>query len=221
MANNDSSDNDEIQIETLMVRWNERFSQDDYVFGKDPNAFLIERANLFQSGKKVLCIGAGEGRNAVFLATLGMDVTCVDFSRVALEKAENLATENNVQIKTLRVDVNRWTWPKEAFDYVLWIFLHVSLDDKQHLHKNIRDCLKIEGMLVGQLFQKNQLDFSSGGPKDKDWLYDMEEIETSFLDMKPLLLEERLLDLNEGPGHQGKGVVVDFVMRKQTKGNWS
>ncbi len=198
-----------------VMRWNKRFSRDDYIFGKDPNGFLIERANIFQAGKKVLCIGAGEGRNAVFLATLGMEVTCVDFSRIALEKAEKLAAESRVEINTLCVDVNRWVWPAGAFDYVIWVFLHVSSDNKARLHRNICACLKDNGMLVGQVFQKNQLEFASGGPKDDGWLYDMDEIEDSFFDMKPLLLEERLLDLKEGPDHQGKGVVVEFVLQKK------
>lgn len=202
---------------TDMEKWNERFDCDEYVYGKDPCAFLIERANLFQAGKKVLCIGEGEGRNAVFLATLGLDVTCVDFSRVALEKAENLAAENGVELRTLRVDLNRWVWPKGAFDYVVWVFLHVGQEHRPRLHKNIRNCLKENGMVIGEVFHKNQLDFNSGGPKDESFLYDIDEIENSFLDMKQLLLEERLIQLTEGLGHQGQGVVVDFVLRRQSE----
>lgn len=70
--------------------WHDRFSADEYVYGKEPNHFVMEAAPVLTGGK-VLCIAEGEGRNAVYLASRGLDVTAWDFAPAGLEKTQRLA----------------------------------------------------------------------------------------------------------------------------------
>lgn len=95
--------------------WNERFEKEGYLFGIEPNGFLKSQAGLFSATQKVLAVADGEGRNGTFLASLGADVHAVDFSAVALEKAEKLAAEQRVKIKTEQVDLLSHEFAAESY----------------------------------------------------------------------------------------------------------
>jgi 2-polyprenyl-3-methyl-5-hydroxy-6-metoxy-1,4-benzoquinol methylase len=84
--------------------WNQRYNQPDYVYGTQPNDFLVSASANIPRGK-LLSLGEGEGRNAAYLATQGWDVTAVDSSEVGLEKARRLAAEKGVQITTIVADL--------------------------------------------------------------------------------------------------------------------
>jgi SAM-dependent methyltransferase len=84
--------------------WNEWYGKPGYVYGTDPNDFLVSVASRIPLGR-VLCLGEGEGRNAVYLASLGHEVVAVDQSEVGLAKAEALATQKGVKIKTIAADL--------------------------------------------------------------------------------------------------------------------
>ena len=87
-----------------LQRWETRFSAPDYVFGKAPNAFLKDHAYLLKRGQKALAFADGEGRNGVFLAEQGLDVLSLDFSPKALAKAQALARERGVKLRTEQAD---------------------------------------------------------------------------------------------------------------------
>ncbi len=101
--------------------WDKRYSAEEYVYGKEPNDFLRENFTKLKKGK-VLCIGDGEGRNSVFLAKQGFEVTALDLSSVGLKKAEQLAKENDVKISTIHADLNDYTFEAEAWDSIVSIF---------------------------------------------------------------------------------------------------
>jgi 2-polyprenyl-3-methyl-5-hydroxy-6-metoxy-1,4-benzoquinol methylase len=84
--------------------WNERYGKEDFAYGRNPNDFL--KNQNFNSGTKILCLAEGEGRNGVFLASQGFDVTCVDFSESGIKKINELAKANNVKIETICKDLN-------------------------------------------------------------------------------------------------------------------
>jgi hypothetical protein len=67
--------------------WDERYDTEDYVYGRQPNSFVVEYSKRVPKGR-VLCLAEGEGRNAVFLAGLGYDVVGVDSSGVGLDGLE-------------------------------------------------------------------------------------------------------------------------------------
>src|ERR1700750_60701 len=99
-----------------LARWEARFSAPDFVFGTEPNEFLRSQAHLLPPSGKVLSVADGEGRNGVWLAQQGLDVLAIDFSPSAIAKAQALARQRGVTLRSERVDVTAWSWPTDAFD---------------------------------------------------------------------------------------------------------
>lgn len=77
--------------------WHERFSSEQYIYGKEPNEFVVSASEVLLNGK-VLCIAEGEGRNAVFLAKQGHQVTTWDYAQSGLDKTIRLAEEAGVKV---------------------------------------------------------------------------------------------------------------------------
>src|SRR5918911_2871744 len=98
-----------------LQRWNERFSAPDYIFGTAPNAFLASNAPRLARGQRALCVADGEGRNSVWLAEQGLEVTAFDFSPIAVEKARKLAAARGVKVRYEVAGVYEWGWPTAAF----------------------------------------------------------------------------------------------------------
>src|ERR1700752_3295116 len=107
-------------------RWDIRFRAPDYIFGKEPNAFLKAQAYRLPAGGTALSVADGEGRNGVWLARQGLDVLTIDYSPAALAKAQSLAAERGVRLRTEVTDVFAWRWPKAAFDVVAAIFIFAA-----------------------------------------------------------------------------------------------
>lgn len=195
-----------------MTIWNEKFSSEDYLYGKEPNHFLKEELDKRKVGK-IIFLGEGEGRNAVYAAKLGWQVTAVDESEEGKKKALKLAKENNVSINYLIDNVLNFE-TREKFDAVVMIYLHIHDDLKEALHKKAISLLDINGEIILEAFEKDQLKFTSGGPKNIDLLYDLKTITEDFIDLDFIKLSKEEIELNEGNGHKGKAVVVRFVGRK-------
>src|SRR5580658_2584079 len=102
--------------------WEKRFSVPEYVFGTAPNVFLARQAHLLPSTGTALAIADGEGRNGVWLAERGLDVLSIDWSPTAQRKAQDLARQRGVPLRTARVDLVNWEWPIAAYDVIAAIF---------------------------------------------------------------------------------------------------
>ena len=85
--------------------WNNKFSRDGFLYGLKPNTFISSKIKLFDKNSKVLCIGEGEGRNAIFFAKRGFNVTAVDASDIGLFKLQQRAKEEDLNIHTLCMDI--------------------------------------------------------------------------------------------------------------------
>lgn len=105
--------------------WDDRFSSHDYAYGEAPNDFLVWAAPQVKKGK-VISLSEGEGRNAVYLAQLGFEVTAVDFSSVGLAKAQALAEKHQVKIECLLADLNDFQLEPNAWDVVVSVFLNLN-----------------------------------------------------------------------------------------------
>ncbi|MCX8056079.1 MAG: class I SAM-dependent methyltransferase [Ignavibacteria bacterium] len=202
--------------------WNERFSSEEYVYGKEPNIFLKE---FFEKNKElfkepVLMLGDGEGRNGVYLATQGLDVTSLDFAEKGLEKARRLAEEKNVKIKTILSDVNQFEFGENRWGTIVIIYLHLYPEERKNLYKKIKKALVQNGLFFLEAFSKEQLNYNSGGPKDLQLLYDKDELEEFFknetdeLKFEILFSEQKVVILHEGRLHEGEGSVVRFICKK-------
>lgn len=101
--------------------WNERYSNSEFVYGTEANDFLKEQFQQIPAGGRVLCLAEGEGRNAVFLAEQGYQVTAIDLSDVGLNKALKLAGKKGVDIQTQVADLADYGFGNEQWDGIVSI----------------------------------------------------------------------------------------------------
>lgn len=197
--------------------WNDRYSRDDYVYGVRPNAFVESAAGSWLAdGMEVLALGAGEGRNAVFLARQGHDVTALDYSTEGLRKTRRLAEKAGVSLETVQADVREWH-PDRTWDAVVVTFLHLPPVDRVDLYALLRRCLRPGGVLVAEWFRPEQRTegYTSGGPPDVEMMVTAEELREHFgaEGIEHLEVAEPMLD--EGM-HEGPGATVRLVWRRPT-----
>lgn len=192
--------------------WNRRYADGGYLFGTQPNAFLAEHWELLEG--PVLSLSEGEGRNAVFLASRGLEVVGVDLSSVALEKAQRLAASRGVTITTVLADLATFEPEADHYGSVVSISAHLPSDVRQALYPRIERSLKTGGILILEAYSENQRLRGTGGPKDVDLLMTVDKIRRELPALEPILLREVERELAEGEAHQGMSSVVQFVGRK-------
>jgi SAM-dependent methyltransferase len=141
--------------------WNQRYAGDRFVYGIEPNSFLAEHSALLTG--PALSLSEGEGRNAVFLASLGLDVLGVDISSVGLEKARRLAEQNGLRIRTEVVDLATYEPGELHFGAVISIFAHLPGAIRQRLYPLIARSLKPDGLIVLEAYAESQLSRDTGG----------------------------------------------------------
>jgi len=195
--------------------WNNRYRTEGYLFGREPNAFVKSHGHLFGPGKKVLSIADGEGRNGVFVARQGAQVTSVDFSAPALEKARLLATEFGVEITLEQQDIFTWRGADNTYDVVLAIFIQFASPDKRtRLFDNIKRMVKPGGLVVLQGYRPEQLTYKTGGPPQADHMYTPELLQAAFADFEIQHLEAHDSVVDEGAGHSGMSALIDLIARR-------
>ena len=196
-------------------RWQARYSTPDYAFGKAPNEFLTRCAPLLPRSGNVLAVADGEGRNGVWLAQQGLDVTSIDFSPAAQAKGRALAAELNVAVTFIEADVHAWPYPADAFDVVVEIFTQFSTpSEREPKWAGMRRALKRGGLLIIQGYTPKQLDYGTGGPKAVEQLYTRDILERAFGDFAEVAIVEEERVLHEGPGHSGMSAVIGLTARK-------
>ena len=195
-----------------LERWNRRFSAPGYVFGAEPNRFLASRKAWLKKGESILCVADGEGRNSVWLAEQGLDVTAFDFSPVAVEKARRLAAERGVRVRYEVADVYSWTWPQAAFDVVAAIFVQFADPAmREFMFARMVRALKPGGLLLLEGYTPKQLEYRTGGPSQVENLYTEPMLREAFRDMEIVELREYEADLEEGERHAGRSALIDLV----------
>ncbi len=193
--------------------WNQRYSIPDYVYGTEPNDFLAAQAHLIPKGR-VLEIGAGEGRNSVYLAQQGYQVTAVDQSSVGLEKARKLATEKGVEIETIEASLAEFEIEPNQWQGIVAIFLHLPVSLRTRvLSKCVRGLVR-NGIFILEAFTPSQLKYDTGGPKDPLELYTLYDLRNDLKGLNIEHGEELERDVNEGKRHSGRAAVVQVVGRK-------
>lgn len=201
--------------------WDDRYSQDEFVYGAEPNAFVKEKLSQFSVGK-ILFPADGEGRNSVYAAELGWNVSAFDYSKKAKEKADKLASSKNVSIDFTVQRFLEEDYKKAAFDMICLTFVHFEPAIKTEMHKRLNRYLKIGGIIIFEAFSKehrelNKLNPSVGGPPNEDMMYSIEEIKRDFKNYEVIELNKEFVSLNEGFGHVGESSVIRFIGRKVTE----
>uniref|UniRef100_UPI00404B56AA class I SAM-dependent methyltransferase n=1 Tax=Flavobacterium sp. TaxID=239 RepID=UPI00404B56AA len=195
--------------------WNERYAEKEYTYGVQPNQFLVESIARLPKNGRILFPAEGEGRNAVFAAMKGFQVAAFDTSSEGKKKADKLANDNDVKID-YRVGVLEDLKYKEAsFDGVVLIYAHFPKVIRQSMHQQILRLVKPNGVIIFEAFSKEQLQYTSGGPKEIEMLFSEEEVNDEFENIEFDFLKTEIIELNEGAFHQGKGSVVRFIGKKK------
>lgn len=195
--------------------WDERYAQDGYLFGTEPNAFLVTQRHLLSPGMSCLAVADGEGRNGVWLAQQGLHVLSVEASAVALDKAKILAQQRGVTIDFEQADLAQWQWGENRFDVVAAIFIQFAPPAlREQMFAGIKRCLKPSGLLLLQGYTPRQLEYKTGGPPHAENMYTEALLCNAFGDMNILHLREHDDHINEGTGHSGMSALIDMVARK-------
>lgn len=198
--------------------WNERYSNEEYIYGKEANNFLIQELIKLEIGK-ILFPCDGEGRNSVFASKLGWESYAFDQSEIGRQKAENLAKENNVKIEYKVGNLEEIEYHNNYFDAISYIYTHFSSEKKREYFKKFDNYLKINGYIIFEGFSKKHLEYNSknpsvGGPRDLDLLFSIEEIKEYFDNYEIIYLKEEEIELKEGNFHDGIGMVIRFLGKK-------
>jgi SAM-dependent methyltransferase len=193
--------------------WDERFSSEEYVYGTYPNMFLKDQLAKLNPGR-LLMLGEGEGRNAVYAAKMKWQVDAVDFSDQARIKALKLAAREKVKLNYTISDLINYKPKKNYYDAIGIIFIHLDKPDVEKIFARAKEALKKGGVIICEVFSKNQLGKTSGGPKDPDLLYSSDEIANTFKGLETISLKECSVILDEGILHKGEAIVIRYVGKK-------
>ncbi|PTD95843.1 SAM-dependent methyltransferase [Pseudothauera lacus] len=201
--------------------WSKRYRDagTDYLFGTEPNRFLARRENLLQSGRNAVSIADGEGRNSVWLAELGLEVTAIEISAVAIEKARHLAAARKVAVDFVQADILAPGWPPaalhDAFDWTVGIFIQfVGPEWRERQFEAMKQLTRPGGRILLQGYTPRQLEYRTGGPSAVENLYTAELLQAAFGDWQIEELVEYEDHISEGSGHVGQSALIGMVARK-------
>jgi SAM-dependent methyltransferase len=200
--------------------WDERYAAAEYVYGKQPNAFFQQQLDRLPAGR-LLMPAEGEGRNAVYAATRGWEVSAFDQSAEGKKKAEALAAEMGTALDYRLSSVEALPFLPGQFDAIGLIYAHFPADRKAAYHARLLSFLKPGGWLIFEAFSKRHpvfqaLNPSVGGPRELGMLFSVEELARDFAGFEVHLLAEEETDLAEGRFHQGRASVVRFVGQRSS-----
>lgn len=201
--------------------WSSRYrgAGDNYLFGTEPNRFLAHRLDLFLNGKTAMSVADGEGRNSVWLAEQGLEVTAIEISAVAVEKARRLAAGRKVGVRFLQADMLAPGWPpadlKDAFDWVIGIFIQfVGPEWRERQFEVMKQLTRPGGRILLQGYTPKQLEYRTGGPSAVENLYTQDMLRVAFNDWQIEELVEYEESIAEGTGHKGRSSLIGLVARK-------
>ena len=193
--------------------WDARYREAGFAYGSEPNAFVKDRLNAIAPKGRILFPAEGEGRNAVYAASLGWDVHAYDISEGGREKAMQLAQALDVRIDYRIAGFLDVDYPTRSFDALVFSYVHVPTALKASVLHAQKTFLKEGGLFLFEGFSVNNLPLRAanpqiGGPDNIDMLYSVEEIATLFEGVPNLHVWEEEVELSEGKYHVGKAIVI-------------
>jgi len=189
--------------------WNRRYSEKELLWSAEPNRFLVEEVTELAPGR-ALDLGAGEGRNAIWLAERGWKVTAVDFSEIALDKARRIAAARDVDVEIVRADLTEYRPEPATFDLVLALYLHLPRPEMRVVIERAARAVAAGGtfLLIGH--DRTNLEHGFGGPRDAAVLYDAGEIADLLSGFE---VEEAGTRLRAVDTEQGAVTAIDCLLR--------
>jgi len=200
--------------------WNNRYGAKEFAYGKEPNEFFKQTVTRYKLAGNLLLPAEGEGRNAVFAAEQGLQVTAFDISEEGKKKALQLAASQGVMLDYKVGDFLSMDFNETSFDGAALIYAHFPPAILSNYHQRIGELIKPGGLLILEGFSTNNLPLREknpeiGGPNKLEMLFTTESIQKDFPEFEVLQLEEKEVELNEGIYHKGIGKVIRFVGKKK------
>ena len=196
--------------------WEERYSKsDDYLFGRAPAQFLRENPGWLKPGLRGLAVADGEGRNSVFMAQRGVEMSAFDMSPTAVERARKLAQAAGVDVECRLSTWDGWDWGAPGHDLVAAIFIQfVGPEERGKQFANLKQAVKPGGVLLLHGYRPEQIELGTGGPPFAENMYTEEILGKYFGNWQIERLASYERDVQEGRGHSGKSALIDLIARK-------
>jgi len=188
--------------------WDERYGTQAFAYGTEPNAFLKSKiSGPVKHGAKALCLADGEARNGTYLAQLGYEVTSIDFSPVAKEKAMVLASMRSVKLLYELTDLNTYQLEVNQWDLIVSIFYQPLAEVRQRHYQRVFSALKPEGLFILET-KASLLETERSRYPGTD------ELALELHPMKVIFSLESEQHLNEGTYHQGQQRTAQILAQK-------
>ena len=194
--------------------WDERYAAKELVWSAKPNELFAREVADLPPGR-ALDVACGEGRNAIWLAEQGWDVTALDFSEVGIDKARRIAERRDVQVRWLTEDVTRFVPAADGYDLVSVLFLHTASGERgQWLHK-VTAAVKPGGTFIYIGHDPSNIEHGAGGPQDPLLLPGATELCEALTDFRIEFagVVERVVGGETGHGASAEGVALDTLVR--------
>lgn len=195
---------------TTPSMWDERYAEPGYVYGTEPNDFLRSVADRIPPGP-VLCLAEGQGRNAVYIASLGHDVLAVDQSPAGLARARELAASRGVRITTEVADLESYHIEPGKWSGIVAIFAHLPPALRARVFGAAVKGLASGGAFVLEAYCPKQLEYGTGGPKDVTMLMSVDKLRTELAGLRFDHAMEVEREIHEGEYHHGRSAVVQVL----------
>ncbi len=156
---------DRRDTDTMRARWDERYRTQGYVWGLEPNVFVAELTEDLPPGR-ALDLGCGQGRNAIWLARRGHEVTGIDLSPVAIDQARRLAADAGVEVTFEAADLTTWDPGDRTWDLIVLSYLQLPADARRTVHQTAVKALAPGGRIVVVAHHLDNLERGIGGPPD-------------------------------------------------------
>lgn len=194
-------------------QWEDRYRAEDYVYGTEPNGFLRERVAALPVGR-TLCVAEGEGRNAVFLAGMGHDVTSFDLTEAGVAKTRRLAEQRGVRVDAQQADAAEFPVGESQWDAVVSISAHMPPALRADLHRRIVAGLRPGGVLLLEAYTPDQIGRGTGGPPVAEMTMTLDGLRVELDGLELLHGVEMVRSVVEGALHTGDAAVVQVIARK-------
>jgi SAM-dependent methyltransferase len=191
--------------------WDRRYADSRLLWSTEPNRFLVSEVSELEPGH-ALDVACGEGRNAVWLATLRWRVIGVDFSSVGLEKARVLARSRGVEVEWIAADLKDYKPEPEAFSLVIAFYLQVAATDRRKILRSVADAIGPGGTFLLVAHDRTNIERGYGGPQDPSVLYapqdDVEDLAPAGLTIERAETVKRPVQTADG-----ERVALDALVR--------
>lgn len=161
--------------ESRRALWDQRHAAADPIEDSKPDPTLLDEIGSLQPGN-ALDLGAGDGRNATWLARQGWQVTAVDFSQVAIERGRARAAAERVEVDWRLADLLEWTPDARAYDLVMLFFIHLPREERRAVYARAADAVATGGTLLVVAHDRTNPSSGTGGPQDPDVLVSPAEV---------------------------------------------